>query len=87
MAASEDSPTSTKRQVVEFLHPAAEVDDVPAFVTVAFGLIAAGLVGISAFGTVEAGYTGVAMGFLAAVAMFLATLVAFEAGRRLGTTS
>lgn len=86
MAAREDSSSTTTRRLFAFLHPAEEVDDVPAFVTITFGLIAAILVGVSAFGTVEAGYAGVALSFLAAVMMFVATLVAFEAGRRLGTT-
>lgn len=87
MAAPEDTSTTTTQRLFTFLHPAEEADDVPAYVTVAFGLVAAGLVGASAVGTVQAGYTGVALSFLAAVAMFVATLVAFEAGRRLATPS
>jgi len=48
------------------------------------GLLAAGLVGVAAATAAAGGYPTVAPGFAAAVTLFVASVAAFEAGRRVG---
>jgi hypothetical protein len=77
-----------ERSVVERLAEQFETDDgpadVPRFVTASLGLVAAVLVASSTLSAVEAGDGGIALSFLAAVVLFLGTVVVFEAGRWLG---
>ena len=70
-------------------HPHRSFDTGPkavsSFVLVAaLGLIAAGLVGISTYTAVQAGYAALGLGFLVATVPFVATLAVFEVGRRAG---
>ncbi len=65
-------------------HGADDGFDLPLAVTVTLGVLAALLVGLSVASTLRAGLTAVAVGFVLAVGVVLATVVVFELGRRLG---
>ena len=50
------------------------------------GVLAAVLVGLATASTLQAGFTAVGAGFTLAAGTFVATLVAYEFGRRFGAT-
>lgn len=85
MTVSEDQPRSRTDRLRGYVEAAGESRDVPRFVTVALGVLAAALVATSTATAVRAGYTAIALSFLVAAALFTGTVAVFEAGRRLGT--
>lgn len=84
MTVSEDQSTSSTDCLLDLVGAGEETRDVPRFVTVALAVVAAVLVAASTTTAVEAGHTAIAVSFLAAVGLFTASVVVFEAGRRLG---
>lgn len=85
MAGTNDSTPTSVARVRQWLD-AEDVDDPPFAVTVALGVVASVLVGLSVVTAFEFGYTTLGLGYLAAVVVFVVTLGVFEAGRRLGVT-
>jgi len=58
--------------------------EVAAMLVATLGVLAAVLVGLATASTLQAGFTAVGAGFTLAAGTFVATLIAYEFGRRFG---
>lgn len=84
MTVTEEQSTSPRDRLRGYVVTSGETRDVPRFVTAALALVAAVLVATSTMTAIQAGHTAIALSFLAAVGLFVGTVLVFEAGRRLG---
>lgn len=84
MTVTEEQSTSPTDRLRGYVGATGETRDVPRFVTAALALVAAVLVATSTMTAIQAGHTAIALSFLAAVGLFVGTVLVFEAGRRLG---
>lgn len=87
MTVPEDQSTSSTDRLgalAEIVDSPDETADAPTFVTASLGLVAAVLVAVSTLSAIEAGQTAIALSFLAAVGIFVGTVLVFEGGRRIG---
>lgn len=83
MTVTEEQSTSPTDRLLGLVGATEENTDVPRFVTAALALVAAVLVAASTTSAIQAGYTAIALSFLAAVGLFMGSVFVFEAGRRL----
>lgn len=84
MSVPEEQQAPLPERIADRFQFAGGADEAPRIVTAVFGLVAAVLVGSSTLSAFDAGYTGIGVSVLAAVALFLGSVAVFEAGRRVG---
>lgn len=84
MTVPEEGSTSATERLAALFEADGDARDAPRVVTAALGLVAAVLVAASTFSAVETGHTAIGVSFLAAVALFVGTVLVFEAGRHVG---